>query len=309
MNIVLSHIPESRGHEFEERTWVAIVLYNQEFNTDCRVKAGKHHYSLDKTILFPLSDIHDIVPPILHINLGVVLMLFEHLLSFIRDLDKEEGNHSVNLEAENELTVHHAEVVQLEQMISDMAWEYIYYFNLRDRLKNVGNKDKLRDIARFSARENTRHKDARVEKCVPKEFCCITSFDNNVLWVQCEKCSAWKHTMCECMLTSEKALDLLPEYICLTCNLAHSRENIVTQRLCKQEAYANIGPREESLNLTLTELNVHREVYHGNVFVGNHCKIINNNYEKLIAVIEDKHADHGKFLNVFRVFSETSLCY
>ena len=86
------HTPESCGHEFEERTWAAIVLYNQEFNTDCRAKAGKHHYSLDKTILFPLSDIHDIVPPILHINLGAVLVLFEHLLSFIRDLDEEEGN-------------------------------------------------------------------------------------------------------------------------------------------------------------------------------------------------------------------------
>ena len=138
-------------------------------------------------------------------------MLSEHLLSFIRDLDKVEGNHSVNLEAENQLTVYHAEVVQLEKMISDM--EYIYYFNLRDHLKNVDNKDKLRDIARFSARENTRHKQVRVEKCEPKDLCCITSFDNNVLWVQCEKCSAWQHTMCECMLTSEKALELLPEYM------------------------------------------------------------------------------------------------
>ena len=234
---------------------------------------------------------------------------------------------SVNLEAENQLTVYHAEVVQLEKMISDVAWEYIYYFNLRDRLENVGNKEKLRAIARFSARENTRHKDVRVEKCEPKELCCITSFDNNVLWVQCGKCSAWKHTMCECMLTSEKALELLPEYICLTCNLANSRENIVTQRhteietmqqklrirkqatsekysLCKQEASANIGPREESLNLTHTELNVHCEAYHGNVFVGNHCKIININYEKLLAVIEDRDVDHDKFLNVFKVFSE-----
>ena len=119
----------------------------------------------------------------------------------------------------------------------------------------------------------------------------------------------------------------------MTCNLAHSRENIETQRLtenetmqqelrirkhvesekyslCKQEAHANIGPREESLNLTLTELNVH----HGNVFVGNHCKIINNN-EKLLAVIKDKDVDHGTFINVFRVFSEiqplllTKLCH
>ena len=83
------HTSESCGHEFEERTLTATVLYNHEFNIDCRAKAGKHHCSLDKTILFPLSDIHDSVPPILHINLGVVLMLFEHLLSFIRNLDKE----------------------------------------------------------------------------------------------------------------------------------------------------------------------------------------------------------------------------
>ena len=53
------HTPESCGCECVDRTWAAIVIHNQEFNSDCKAKAGKPHYSLDKTIFFPLFDTHE----------------------------------------------------------------------------------------------------------------------------------------------------------------------------------------------------------------------------------------------------------
>ena len=43
--------------------------------------------------LFPHENLSQIVPPILHINLGIVLKLYNLLLEFIMGLDKCEGGY------------------------------------------------------------------------------------------------------------------------------------------------------------------------------------------------------------------------
>ena len=321
------HTPAFCGDDFVERTMPEIFLYNQEFNSDPRSKAGRHHYSVGGNILFPLSDIHDIVPPILHINLGVVLLIFNQLVVYIRDLDKEEGGHTVDKDAESKLSELDGDIMHLEKLISDLAWEFIYFYNLMDRVDNANDRKKLNEIARHSTPGRGKQREKNVEKCAHLDSCCITSYDENVLWVMCEQCMSWKHIMCECMLMSAEAVDLLPEYICLKCQGKGNRGEIIKIRISeienaqqnfrsqkqtasenysryKEIAYANIGPREQSLNLVLKELNVHRQAYHGNVFVGNHCKIINKNYDKLVAVISDKPEFHLRYSNVFDVFSK-----
>ena len=54
----------------------------------------------------------------------------------------------------------------------------------------------------------------------------------------------------------------------------------------------HIGDHERQLLETLDSIKVVRQAYHGNVFIGNHCKIILNNYEKLCSVVSDEPEFH-----------------
>ena len=50
-------------------------------------KKGKHHFSIIGTPLIPITSLSSTVPPMLHITLGIVLKLFEMILSEVRKLD------------------------------------------------------------------------------------------------------------------------------------------------------------------------------------------------------------------------------
>ena len=58
------------------------------------------------------------------------------------------------------------------------------------------------------------------------------------------------------------------------------------------------------LNKRLDDINVIRQAYHGNVFVGIHCKIVLANYENLCNVIADRPIN--KVRTVFSIFSRIS---
>ena len=67
---------------------------------------------------------------------------------------------------------------------------------------------------------------------------------------------------------------------------------------------APMGPREKDLLQCLDDIKVVRQAYHGNVFVGNHCKVILKNYERLCRVIADEAGLYGKFVRLFSLFSQ-----
>ena len=66
----------------------------------------------------------------------------------------------------------------------------------------------------------------------------------------------------------------------------------------------NIGDYERQLLEILDRIKVVRQAYHGNVFIGNHCKIILNNYEKLHDVVSDELEFHEHISECFRIYSE-----
>ena len=75
---------------------------------------------------------------------------------------------------------------------------------------------------------------------------------------------------------------------------------------CHSEQARNestMGPREQLLNRKLEEMKVIRQAYHGNVFVGNHCKLVLKNHEALCSVIRDKPHLHQKFITIFSLFN------
>jgi len=64
-----------------------------------------------------------------------------------------------------------------------------------------------------------------------------------------------------------------------------------------------MGPLEKMLNDTLIYLKVERQAYHGNVFVGNHCKIILHNYNLICNVLNDHPSFKEIFLKIFKLFA------
>ena len=66
----------------------------------------------------------------------------------------------------------------------------------------------------------------------------------------------------------------------------------------------NIGDYEQELLETLDRIKVVHQAYHGDVFIGNHCKIILNNYEKLCDVVFDEPELHEDISECFRILSE-----
>ena len=56
--------------------------------------------------------------------------------------------------------------------------------------------------------------------------------------------------------------------------------------------------------VTLNKIKIACQAYHGNVFIGNHCKIILNNYEKLCDVVSDEPEFHEHISECFRIYSE-----
>ena len=130
----------------------------------------------------------------------------------------------------------------------------------------------------------------------------------------------------------------IEKYICLNCRdigkedlvrilkqkMAHNLNEedrfqlgIVNLRLIcdklKSENESEMGFREKLLNDKLEDLKVARQAYHGNVFVGNHCKIVLTNYQLLCSVISDKLDKHVKIIIIIILtqtysFKHNQLC-
>ena len=140
----------------------------------------------------------------------------------------------------------------------------------------------------------------------------------------CTECRSWFHYLCESIPPKTYFGDDAV-YECLGCKsfipetlVAKLQENrdrqfeLETQILAKRsdcEAQkdliaTHIGDTERKLLDTLDSINIVRQAYHGNVFIGNHCKIILNNYQKLCSVVSDEPELHDHISESFRIYSE-----
>ena len=53
-------------------------------------KTGKFHQSVCSLVIFPIKTVENVVPPVLHIMLGIVLRLFNILAGICRDIDSKK---------------------------------------------------------------------------------------------------------------------------------------------------------------------------------------------------------------------------
>ena len=76
-------------------------------------KKEKHQFSIIGTPLISITSLLNIVPPLLHISLGIVLKLFEMILSEVRRLDCNHITHVQKIFV-NELEVNSNELKRKE---------------------------------------------------------------------------------------------------------------------------------------------------------------------------------------------------
>ena len=67
---------------------------------------------------------------------------------------------------------------------------------------------------------------------------------------------------------------------------------------------SNIGEYEPQILENLDRIKVVHQIYHGKFFIGNHCKLILKNYEKLCDVVSDQPEFDKHISECFRIYSE-----
>ena len=75
-------------------------------------------------------------------------------------------------------------------------------------------------------------------------------------------------------------------------------------QLLKAQYDSIIGEKEKQLLQVLEQIKVMRQAYHGNVFIGNHCKKILKNYKMLCEVVQDDPVFYNQICEIFSVYAE-----
>ena len=290
---------------------------------------GKFHESIVGRNLFKFVPLINVVPPVLHILLGIVLRLFKKLLVCCRSLDgfKSSSDFDKN---DQEWKEKSREVQAQEEVVRDLGFQHVDLQNIGDRLtaKSAGEIDLLAQQSEFQVKKRQKQ-----EKC--GSVCCIISeFDSNVNWVACNSCGKWLHVLCEGFASSE--LDKVKSqsrYECLHClgvtdrdSLIHFNQVRVNElfsiqneeekrfsalseecSLLKEKVENMVGPFEKKLMKVLDDIGVDRQAYHSNSFVGNHCRKILANVHLLCDVVSKSEPIFSRHLKeVFTTFTE---CY
>ena len=119
---------------------------------------GKYHCSVVDKMLFPIQDLGCIVPPVLHMLLGITLLLYNFLLKCCQGLDEAEHNDELNsgnrvaltqeweenslllLEKNKELERIGIDVVEIENRIG--RFEAVLAGDNQNQLKTIHNQPK-----------------------------------------------------------------------------------------------------------------------------------------------------------------------
>ena len=267
---------------------------------DPRANSSNHHSIAHDPILPIVTDIDNIIPPSLHILLGLVVRYYKYLETYCRSVDQgslRERDEELFLEwerASRNTKVVDEEYLQLRQQVceeEEMLKSFKKALNFRGPHKNV--------------------------KC-SMPLCAISACDamGNVEWVQCIQCgkdkdSGWYHL--SCLRLTEQSVSLFS--VCPVCKgdisdeesvITFQKEQVNAKKKKMHSAKAkyekakshldNIygkvletrGPVEKRLNAILeNDLKVTKQAYHSQCFVGNHCKIILEQSSKLLEVVHD----------------------
>ena len=156
-------------------------------------------------MIFPLENLDQVIPASLHILLGVVLLLYNLLLNYCKEIDNE-GDNITQQQIQKDLVNQEWEITSLkleknEQLMHEHGKNVITMINFQSWMEAVISGDQKENTKLAACGDSSRklkQKKGRksAEKC-DYELCCITIHDSNVEWVQCDKCDMWFHTECQ----------------------------------------------------------------------------------------------------------------
>ena len=189
-----------------------------------------------------------VVPPVLHIKLGIVLKLYQILLSKTQEKDNIETNtaradQEENWECENE------KLIEKEAELLHSGCVFIDFENLKDRFQAKFSEDwsMIDDIAKRSY--NKPNKESENERC-KSVVCCISKYDLNINWIECAKCLNWVHCLCEGIFSQGTSLSDDSDFQCLCCQsyitensiwnyfVGQSKENSERQRMLRRRNFS-----------------------------------------------------------------------
>lgn len=295
-----------------------------------RTITGHMFHSISKKSLIPLPEsVEHIVPPSLHILLGLGVRFFNLVELECRKLDQGEMKDEDLEQYEDWKTA--------SDKTKEVETEYL-------EAKGALESDEAL-LKSFERAQRGRNVTApKTDPCSMPICALATSIPveidgNNVQWIRCSECGegqskGWYHAFCagikECDVTN-------PKYDSWTCQVCKkeisgpedvipcTKQRIITNKaLTKQKekaylqekkkldkVYAQIargrGHYEKMLNDRLEkDLGVKRQAYHSQCFVGNHCKKIIDNPETLMKDIPDgpvKVKFQGLFGRLRHIFS------
>ena len=192
-------------------------------------KRRKHHSSIIGTSLIPITSLSNIVPPVLHITLDIILKLFEMILSEVRKLD---CNHitEVQKKIEKEWEVKSNELKEKEDERYKLCDKSLDLINFKGRFmaKLDNNNPELDQIAKICSGVKTQ----KIKPCSAC-FCLALQFDDKLEWVQCDWCEDWFHMMCEAIPGREyPQVELMACHICSKCHEL-DEHSILEDIVCK----------------------------------------------------------------------------
>ena len=305
--------PQKRSCKSMQQDLANLLSEEEDERGNGRV-SGRDYHSISKPPIFPLpEDIEHIIPPALHIILGLVVRYFKLLEEKCRKLD-QSGVHCEDEDLYNtwQLCSEKAKdaEVSLEESKEVLKEEEEVLSSLKAACSSKGKRN-------IGLDQPCSMPLCKLHVSKPK------SVDpSDVPWIKCSDCSKWYHGFCVGMNQEEVESEENDEFVCHICRGEISGPDdvvkIQNERVCKQRevvaectenyddkkkvldgVYERVvssrGSIEKDLNDKLeNELHVKRQAYHSQCFVGNHCMKILENTDVLIDVLPD--TEEGKAL-------------
>ena len=292
---------------------------------------AKFHFSVIEKMLFPIHDLDNVVPAVLHIFLGITLRLFNKVESELIKLDgKCKTVDEINTRAmlQGQLSEKEKEFQDLQSKLRKTSEKLIELENTMSRFQAVasGNLKENTEIAKASycSPKVNRNKICQCNSIL----CVITEYDQDPISAVCIECKHEYHTFCDGRSSSEE-IDFVYAYTCLKCESNIQSPNDLITMLSQRgdstlteeddiklqsvqvktsldelkHRFLNIkGPREKALDEYLKMIHVSRETYFGGTFVGNMCIKILEHYSTICEFMEG--SDQKETLQeLFRIFS------
>ena len=284
---------------------LAACKADQRNNGDPKVNARNYHSVCAET-LFPMCIDHShIVPPILHIMLGLTVRFFKEVEDICRSNDQGEtlkSNDDLYKQWESETLV-----VQSNTEICNKLKEEVQY-----------RKEILKGFTKYNTRRSGRSLEdecdfpsCAIAKQRVRGAEVVDDEDDDIQWVECESCveESWYHVDCVGLRGVNYASE---EFVfeCPKCKgdvrgpedvvqwqknrvesveseLKESEKELKAAKGRLDKIYESVksvmGEREKELNCVLEDdLGVKRQAYHSQSFVGNHCQKILANSDKIL---------------------------